>query len=157
MRTDTAGKTANTRGKNFELTISHQLRINNYVELNPIAKMLFIDGSLMPPHEKWFTEQAPVCENIYGVKWKIDLVLYHREKFPELLLIECKWQSVGGSVDEKFPFVVASLKKTNKPSILITAGGGARDTAITWVKNQQVKGFTHMSLDQFILWAQKSL
>ncbi len=39
-----------------------------------------------------------------------DLILCHPIKFPNELAIQCKWQSSGGGVDEKYPFEVLKCR-----------------------------------------------
>lgn len=51
--------------------------------------------------------------------------------------IECKWQQVGGSVDEKFPYLFLNCsEKMLEPHIIILLdGGGAKPGAIDWLKD----------------------
>lgn len=57
--------------------------------------------------------------------------------FSEGLSIECKWQDVGGSADEKYPYLVANIKKRFPcPAIIVVDGGGPKPGAIQWLKSQ---------------------
>jgi PD-(D/E)XK nuclease superfamily protein len=50
--------------------------------------------------------------------------------------IECRWQEVAGSVDEKFPFLLRNaIERMPEHEILILLGGdGARPKSISWLK-----------------------
>lgn len=51
--------------------------------------------------------------------------------------IECKWQQVSGSVDEKLPylFLNCSLKMQEPHIIILLDGGGAKPGAVEWLRN----------------------
>ncbi|MDW9176982.1 PD-(D/E)XK nuclease superfamily protein [Legionella pneumophila] len=51
--------------------------------------------------------------------------------------IECKWQQVSGSVDEKLPylFLNCSEKMTEPQVIILLDGGGAKPGAVEWLRN----------------------
>ena len=50
--------------------------------------------------------------------------------------IECKWQQVSGSVDEKLPylFLNCSEKMTEPHIIILLDGGGAKPGAVDWLR-----------------------
>jgi hypothetical protein len=83
----------------------------------------------------YFRKQG-VAKSIYGIPWRLDFVLWHRETWPEGLFIEVKTQTVGGSVDEKLPFIVLSLMELKRPSGLLIVGDGFRECAIEWAESQ---------------------
>jgi hypothetical protein len=85
--------------------------------------------------------RAKVVSNIYRVQWRIDLLFWSHGLWPRGLAVEVKGQSEGGSVDEKFPFVVASLKALKRPSGLLIHGDGARQSAIQWVSDNEDANF----------------
>jgi hypothetical protein len=77
--------------------------------------------------------------NIYGGKSKTEfvMVLVNENK---TMRIECKWQQVSGSVDEKFPYMLENMKLCKEDLvILIVDGGGARPTAVKWLRDQANK------------------
>ena len=153
------GFTANKSGKWLEETIRQQLLLAQYYELTPEEKKKLIrdDGVLSTTGKAWFAPQVRLERNLYDAKYTSDFFVYHADKFPDGLHIECKWQASQGSVDEKYVFTALSLKKFESPTILILAGSGARQGAVKWLKRQNSNKFTFMRLDEFILWAQKEL
>ncbi|MDP2637026.1 MAG: hypothetical protein Q8P03_00205, partial [bacterium] len=59
---------------------------------------------------------------IYETVRKCDFFIVNRELFPDDLIIECKWQQSGGSVDEKYPFLLFNILKTGIPTIILLDG-----------------------------------
>ena len=89
--------------------------------------------------QPFYTHQFPISQSLYeGKDTRADLILYHPEKHPEFLIIECKWQQGGGSVDEKYPYLVLNIKQ-NYPyeTMIVIDGGGYSRGAIRWLKQQQ--------------------
>ena len=84
-----------------------------------------------------FTPQFPLCKSIYEKDVKCDFILYHPTKQKHCLVIECKWQEAKGSVDEKFPYLVANIKERYPhATIVILDGGGYKKPAKAWLKKQ---------------------
>lgn len=83
-----------------------------------------------------YTPQFCIGKGIYGTDIKVDFVVYHHDKHPEPFIIECKWQQVAGSVDEKFPYLVENIKLHPIDTILLLDGGGYKAGAESWVRNQ---------------------
>ena len=50
--------------------------------------------------------------------------------------IECKWQSVSGSVDEKFPYLLQNAAEVWEEDevIIILDGGGYKPKAFEWIR-----------------------
>lgn len=81
--------------------------------------------------------------------------------------IECKWQQVPGSVDEKFPYLYLNCIEAmpERDIIIILGGGGAKAGAITWLRNTSIlskyttetKNIHVFTIDQFIRWANNTL
>ena len=86
-----------------------------------------------------YTRQFEVGKDIYGRKRRIDAIIYHPRLHPNCLVIQCKWQSSGGSVDEKYPFEVLSIAQNEFNTIIILDGGGYSDGAQQWLLNQSGK------------------
>lgn len=155
---DPAGKKANKNGKWLEKTISNLLTQAGYYELSSDERKKFLseNGSLdVTSEHRWFVEQVAIHRNIYDAKWKLDFFIFNQEKYPDGLYIESKWQGTQGSVDEKYVFTVLSLKDLPQPSMLILDGGGARQGAIKWIKNQSRRSnqFTFFTFSEFLVWA----
>lgn len=74
---------------------------------------------------------------IYGGDIKADIFITGHAAFPSGLAIESKWQDQSGSIDEKFPYLVANIIHCYKsPVIIVADGGGCREGARRWLKEQ---------------------
>jgi hypothetical protein len=79
-----------------------------------------------------FKRQYVLGTSIYGDPLKHDFVLT-----VDKIILEIKWQQVGGSADEKYPLLVANLKQqVGYRSIIIADGGGAKPNSIRWMSEQ---------------------
>lgn len=114
-----AGRNANLTGKDFENTIEHRLQQKGYV--------LWDRKSDKP--NKWYAKQYNIGKNLIGNKFIVDFILNGET------IIECKWQGVAGSVDEKYLWTITNLAHTRKPSIMIVEGGGCRPNMYNYIKN----------------------
>ena len=105
--------------------------------------------------EPVFVRQAIIGKSIYNTKLKVDFYVFHPTIHPEGLIIECKWQQAAGTVDEKYPYLVANLLITGMKSIVLLDGGGYRPGAKTWLKAQSQKANTLsiFSIKEFVTWA----
>jgi len=64
----------------------------------------------------------------------------------ERILVVPKWQAVGGTVDEKFPFVLESVAVAGFDRVFIVAGGGgAGGGAMRWL-HQAAARYPHVSV-----------
>jgi hypothetical protein len=88
-----------------------------------------------------YLHKVRVVQSIYELPWCIDFFIWNRKLWPKGLAIEVKAQNVGGSVDEKLPFIVFSMHRLKRPSGLLIVGTGFRDAAIRWVESQQNPNF----------------
>jgi len=57
-------------------------------------------------------------------------LVLNKDKFPDRLIIECKWQQVAGSVDEKYPFALCNIFKIGVPTVRLVDSGGGKPTAL---------------------------
>ena len=127
------------------------------------------------PYSKWFGDKsnyggellltnAPYT-SIYNHKAKTEFLLISEKKNLKIR-IECKWQQVAGSVDEKFPYLYLNIIEAIPENymIVIIEGDGFKPGAIEWFKKAIVekkytgeitkdKNISVMSLKQFITWA----
>ena len=69
-----------------------------------------------------YTRQCEIGKDIYGKKRRVDAILYHPRLYPECLVIQCKWQASGGSVEEKYPFEVLSIAQNQFETAAATRG-----------------------------------
>lgn len=89
----------------------------------------------------WVTEcfllrNAPYT-SIYGCQSRSEF-LYRDCRLGRDIRIECRWQQVAGSVDEKMPYLYmnALLAMPEHEIWLVVEGGGARPEAIEWLKRE---------------------
>ena len=128
-----SGRRANQQGTTLERSVEDMLR-EGYEKVS--AKRFFAANGLSQPI---YARQCAAGVSLYRKPRKVDFILYHPQKWPDCLVIECKWQSSSGSVEEKFPFLVQSIEKNNFPTIIVLDGGGYSPDAETWLKAQAGK------------------
>lgn len=147
---ETGGGRANQSGRILEKMVEGLLLGHGYgkVSKHEIQKHI-IAG------EPVFTTQYLIGQTIYNTDLKIDFFVYHPSKFPDGLIIECKWQQAGGSVDEKYPYLVANLLKNQKASVIVLDGDGYRPGAKRWLEDQALKNdkLRVFDLISFTQWA----
>ncbi len=104
-----------------------------------------------------YSKQFYIGKSIYDTNMYCDFILYHPEKHPQCLIIESKWQQIGGSVDEKYPYVILNIQhKYPHKTILLLDGGGYKKQAETWIRSQIGNNLLNVfSMVQFQTWANK--
>lgn len=105
-------------------------------------------------------KQRHIGLSIYGMPIKADLFVSGIVIFPNGLIIESKWQEIGGSVDEKFPYLVENIKRKYPcPAIVVVGGGGAKFGAIDWLRRQVdgYKLFAVFSFEELLTWTIRNL
>jgi len=132
--TISGGGQANKTGSTLELFIKRLLEDNSYVAFPNHRDQLFANRKSVGG--KQYSTQVPCGTSIYESPRKCDFLIMNNEKFPEGLIIECKWQQSAGSVDEKYPFTVFNILKIGVPTIILLDGGGYKKTAMAWLKEQ---------------------
>jgi hypothetical protein len=70
--------------------------------------------------------QIKVARRLWGAERRIDLVLRHTDS-GRSLGIECKYQGVGGSAEEKIPATIQDIAAWPIPGIVVFAGQGFSD------------------------------
>ena len=68
-------------------------------------------------------EQVRVARRIWGAERRIDVVLIHPAT-RKTLGIECKFQSVVGSAEEKIPAIIKDIDAWPIPGLVVFAGPG---------------------------------
>ncbi len=125
---------ANRTGAAFENQIEQLIIGCNYLwfPANRIEA-----GSIL--EQPTYTAQFPIAKSLYeGKDTRADFLLYHPEKHPNFLIIECKWQQSKGTTEEKLPYLVLNIKQNYSFSTAIVIdGGGHSQGAIKWIKKQQ--------------------
>ena len=71
-------------------------------------------------------EQVKVARRIWGAERRIDVVLIHPAT-RKTLGLECKFQSVGGSAEEKIPATIKDIDAWPIPGLVVFAGPGFSD------------------------------
>ena len=71
-------------------------------------------------------EQVRVARRIWGAVRHIDVVLTHPQT-RKTLGIECKYQSVTGTAEEKIPSVITDIAAWPIPGLVVFAGVGFTD------------------------------
>jgi hypothetical protein len=136
---DPAGRSANSNGSGLEVSICLPFQRKGFVELDAKQKRDFerAAGEVSTiPFERWYARQVKLERGVYGAYIKSDVFVRDPFHFPDGLHIECKWQQTPGSVDEKYPYTMLSLRQYQRPSIFVLAGHGARPTAVEWLRAQ---------------------
>lgn len=106
-----------------------------------------------------FERQVTIGTTIYGTELRVDFVLLNLRDFPDGLIVESKWQDVGGSVDEKFPYLVENIRHQYPlPAVVIVHGGGCRDGAVRWLRSRcdGQRLIAVYGLEDFISWANRA-
>jgi hypothetical protein len=109
--------------------------------------------------------------NIYGMKGRSEFLV--KSKTYDLdLRIECKWQQVSGSVDEKFPYLYMNvIEQIEEPFVIIICDGlGARAGSIQWLRDAvsefkfrdgnpdyKEKRIEVFNMTEFVKWANQAL
>jgi hypothetical protein len=97
--------------------------------------------------------------SVYGHPAKPDILVKGFPRFEEGLIVEVKRQIKGGSVDEKFLYVCANIKKRFiYPAIVVLSGSGFKRGSVIWLKNQ-VDGEKFLGVfttfDDLLTWIRK--
>ena len=108
-------------------------------------------------------------KTIYGQQGYTEF-LVKSARFDLNVRIECKWQQSSGSVDEKLPYLYLNCVEAvpENDVIIIAGGGGMKAGAIPWLKSAiekqkylspgtPMKNIQVFSLDEFLVWANKTL
>lgn len=138
---------ANRTGHVFENQIENLITERNYMWFPPNR---IIAGSIL--EQPIYTAQYPISKSLYeGKDTRADFILYHPQKHPDFLIIECKWQQSKGTAEEKLPYLVSNIEQNYKyPSMIVIDGGGHSKGAIKWIKDQEGESISHVcSLSEF--------
>lgn len=164
-----AHQTAVKTGKRAEETVEAMLDRLGYVNIDTVAstkreaKEISSYGfyehkfkqTIERLHDKigspFYSKQSMVNSSVYGISWCMDFVVHHPERFRGGLCIECKTQSVAGSVDEKYVFVEKSLlnvAKINGCQTLFYLGGGSIRPCVEWYLNNADDAYAEFTFIQ---------
>lgn len=135
--TNNGGQQANHSGNALERFVEHTLMERGYTEFINHKDQIFAMRNTIGG--KQYSKQPHCGKSIYDTDRKCDFLIMNLEKFPDGLIIECKWQQASGSVDEKYPFTVHNIMKMGVPTVILIDGGGYKKQALTWLKEQAGK------------------
>ena len=125
----------NRTGSTLEQSVEALIEQAGY-DLVPSAPLFF---ALRDMEQAIYASQCETGRDIYGIRRRVDFILYHPRKWPESLVIQCKWQASGGTVDQKYPFEVLSINADGYPAIIVLDGGGYTAGSAQWLRNQAGK------------------
>lgn len=86
-----------------------------------------------------YARECYTGKTLYGGNRRVDFILYHPVKWSDCLIIECKWQARGGSVDQKFPYFVETINLNPHQAIIVLDGDGFSRNSTKWLKEQAGK------------------
>lgn len=157
------GKRAVTSGNVLEKNVEATLQAHGYFKFGhhfPKKNRLnyLLHSSYLP---KRYARQVYIGMGIYDTDIYVDFFLVDATSTNSGIIIECKWQQTGGSVDEKLPYVNLNIQHCYPaPTIVLIDGYGMRPGAISWLEAQVATNQNLMavhSLPSFIAWANNSL
>ena len=128
------GKRANRAGKQLAEFVDNLLQDYGYVKVS--HNRFFALCSLEQPI---YARECHAGRTIYDGPRHVDFILYHPVKWADCLVIECKWQSSGGSADQKYPYSVLSANLNPQPAIFVLEGDGYSPRSGDWLKSQAGK------------------
>ena len=129
---DTGGK---RRGNRLEQFVAEELDDIGYEYIHP-SYLIFAMRDMEQPV---YAQQVEIGRDIYGEPRKVDFLLFHPRRHPNGLVIQCKWQSTSGTVDEKYPFEVLSIAQNEFDTIIVLDGGGYSPGSEQWLRGQAGK------------------
>ena len=99
------GTQANYTGSILGNDILSRLNERGYTFIPPkrFTPARFLEQSI-------YSRKFHIGQSIYDTPQYCDFILYHPQKWANNLVIEVKWQQVGGSVDEKYPYLVLNIQ-----------------------------------------------
>jgi hypothetical protein len=153
------GAKTNITGNQLEMTVKTVLTAKGF-EIVPYSEWIKNTGNY---GNELLLSNAPFT-TIYGHKGKTEFLL-KSEKYEMDIRIECKWQQVAGSVDEKLPYLYLNAIEAmpEKEIIILIDGDGWKAGAIQWLKesiegNKYTNVFNHgknirvFSIAEFFKW-----
>lgn len=159
----TQGGRAVTSGNVLEKTVEGALLGHKYVQVGfDLAKKqrfeCLINSQNIP---KRYAKQVYIGEGIYGSDIYVDFYIIGSTSICSGLIIECKWQQTGGSVDEKLPYLNLNIQKCYPTkAVVLIDGGGMKTKAISWLAAQVAENQNLLAvhnLSSFLVWSNHNL
>ena len=104
-----------------------------------------------------FRRQVFLDRTLYRERRCVDFLVSGMRGFSAGLVIESKWQDRSGSVDEKFPYLVGTIKVGTYPTIVIAGGHGCKPAAFQWLRAQcdGVRLVHVFTVEEFLRWLRR--
>jgi hypothetical protein len=159
----TQGGRAVTSGNVLEKAVEGALLGHRYIEVGydfPKKQRL---GCLLSSNSipKRYAKQVHIGPGIYGSEIYVDFFVIGAISISSGLIIECKWQQTGGSVDEKLPYLNLNIQNCYPAqAVVLIDGGGMKPQAISWLVKQVGENQNLLavhSLSSFIVWSNNNL
>lgn len=152
----TQGAQANRTGNLLESTVENAFAERGFT----ILAFREYEKRGMPRDGDYLVKNVPYT-SIYGHKGKTEFLALSAARNLEAR-IECKWQQVSGSVDEKFPYLFENCKIMPEPLVIVLLdGGGYKPEARRWLRNAAAtcteKNILVLDLTGFLRWANTTL
>lgn len=161
-------KTSNSTGNNLEQTVVDQFVRKGFVQVNYRKWLKAKDKSR-------FGDELLLCNvpftNIYSGDSNTEFKVLSA-KYGLDIRIECKWQQLSGSADEKLPYLYLNCIEAmpEQHIIILIDGDGFRDGAKQWLRDavksrryqnepgdDPQKQIDVMSLTEFLTWVNTKL
>lgn len=71
---------------------------------------------------------------------RVDFIVRHPVLWPALLVVQCKWQTAKGRVEEKFPFETLNIERDGIPTINVLDRSGNHPGAEEWLRSRVGSG-----------------
>ncbi len=155
----TQGGRANSSGNVLETTIEGTLLGHGYsaIDCNLPKKQRL--GFLLSCNklQKRYARQVYIGQGIYDTNIYVDFYIIGSSSISSGLIIECKWQQAGGSVDEKLPYLNLNIQYCYPvPAIVLIDGGGMKPKAVSWLSAQTALNQNLLAvhnISSFIKWS----
>lgn len=139
-------KRANTAGQIYEEMIQNLLFKLGFIKIDKLNQR--VSG-----HKQFFYNRV-FGKTIYGGDRRPDFVIWGIPEYPDGLVVEIRYQGVGGTADHKYPYLYLTITESNKnSSVIVIAGNGASKRSSGWIKSK-VGGFLVgvFEFDEFNKW-----
>ncbi len=130
-----SARTGNRTGRSLERSVAEIIEIAGY----RLVERSTLFWAMREVAQPIYAAQVETGHDIYGKRRRVDFVLYHPQRWPGCLVIQCKWQASRGSVDEKYPYEVLNIQMGEYPTIIVLDGSGYSPGSATWLRGQQGK------------------
>lgn len=90
--------------------------------------------------------EVPLGKTIIGKNRRVDIVCLHRAS-SQLLALECKYQNVSGTAEEKIPYTLSDLRAMHVPAFAVYAGDGFSQGVLHMLQASEIAAHCYPTLD----------